>query len=200
MWTYLTYHVSCFSPQPPFSFLLLFLNSIPLLSKSSFTVTAVYLSPFCHPLPASLFSFSNFFPLPPSQHRLLSRWEYFTQWFKNKKKIVKELILAALSSSEYSYKPVPRKGLGHPHNQTCMEILVSCVLSSEWIWGFMALSDTEILSWLSAFCIKLQLWPLCVYRLIKFSFITKVSASHVMDHSLNTIVKIQSFKIQNLKQ
>lgn len=163
-------------------------------------------SPLCTSLPFATHCLLLYFLFPISFPSLHLSTDFFPgenillSDLKTKKKFVKELILAALSSSEYSYKPVPRKGLGHPHNQTCMEILVSCVLSSEWIWGFMALSDTEILSWLSAFCIKLQLWPLCVYRLIKFSFITKVSASHVMDHSLNTIVKIQSFKIQNLKQ
>lgn len=46
-----------FPSAPPFSFLLLFLNSIPLLSKSSLTLTAVSPAPFCHPLPAALFSF-----------------------------------------------------------------------------------------------------------------------------------------------
>lgn len=176
MWIYLTYHVSCFSPQPPFSFLLLFLNSIPLLSKSSFTLTTVYRSPFCHPLPVSLFSFSNFFPLPPSQHRLLSRWEYFTRDSIKKKKnnptnIVKELTLAAFSSSEHTRINESSKRAGapaesNPHGNICF----LCSLASKWIWGFMALSAAQILSQVSAFCIKLEVLHICVSMLIEFSF------------------------------
>lgn len=75
-----------------------------------------------------------------------------------------------------------------------MEIFVSCVLSSKWIWGFMALSATQILSWVSAFCIQLELLHVCFYMLTESSFIANFYLS-CYGPQLNT----RNTKLQNPK-
>lgn len=140
MWIYLTYHVSCFSPQPP-PFPSYCCSSIASLSFPSHPSH----SPLCPPLPFATHCLLLYFLFPisfPSLH--LS-----TDSFPGENVLLCENTLYKNSDSHHFQPLRTRSHEAHrakrdPQNQTCTEIFVSCVLSSKLdlrFYGFVSHTD-----------------------------------------------------------